>query len=171
MHTITDSDLGMNPKPVTKWKERNTVRAVLLRDEKIAIMHFQKTGIYMLPGGAIETDESILDALHREVQEETGSTIKILQELGTIKELRSHIPRRQLAHGFLCQEIAKGNPSYTKKELDDEIELLWFSPKDAIELFNSAQKPGYNAHFHAARDLKFLELAKPYIDNYMENNK
>ena len=52
------------------------VRAFILRDGKIAIMQFNDTGTFMLPGGKLEGEENIEQALFREILEETGIKIE-----------------------------------------------------------------------------------------------
>lgn len=57
-----------------KWKrfKRDSVRAIIISDEKIAMIRSGRFGEYKFPGGGIETGESLLEALEREVKEETG---------------------------------------------------------------------------------------------------
>ena len=52
------------------------VRAFILRDGKIAIMQFNDTGTFMLPGGKLEKNENMIEALSREIIEETGIEIE-----------------------------------------------------------------------------------------------
>lgn len=52
------------------------VRAFILRNGKIAIMKFNDTGTFMLPGGKLEENETIIEALSREILEETGIKIE-----------------------------------------------------------------------------------------------
>jgi len=52
------------------------VRAIILRNEKeILLQHRKDMGMWGLPGGAIEPDETPLSALKREVKEETSIII------------------------------------------------------------------------------------------------
>jgi 8-oxo-dGTP pyrophosphatase MutT (NUDIX family) len=55
-------------------KTNNSSRTVVIRDEKIALLHRKKEGrdYYVVPGGGIEDDESIEEAAKRELWEETG---------------------------------------------------------------------------------------------------
>lgn len=69
----------------TSWQrvEREAVRAVILRGNKIALVRSRKEGFYKFPGGGIETDETHLKAVIRETEEETGLQVKP----GSVKEL------------------------------------------------------------------------------------
>lgn len=75
--------------PVIK---KHVVRAVIMRDGLIAS---QRSGIgeYKLPGGGMEAGETMLDALVREVREETGLLVKTdtVKEIGEIIEKREDI--------------------------------------------------------------------------------
>ena len=56
------------------------VSAVIFRDDKVLVLRRAKSpgnGFYSLPGGRVEFGESLLTALHREVDEETGLRIEI----------------------------------------------------------------------------------------------
>lgn len=56
---------------------RKAVRAVIIEDNKILVMHRNKFGsqYYTLVGGRVNDDESLEQALVREVKEETGLTV------------------------------------------------------------------------------------------------
>lgn len=57
---------------------RHAVRAVIVRDNKLAIMHRNKFGkeYWTLPGGAVEIGDELVAALFREVAEELSVVIK-----------------------------------------------------------------------------------------------
>nr|WP_193988369.1 NUDIX domain-containing protein [Lelliottia steviae] len=68
---------------------RETARAVVLKGEKILLLYTARYDDYSLPGGGIDTGESIEEGLIRELQEETGAqNIKIKKPLGLYEELR-----------------------------------------------------------------------------------
>jgi len=66
---------------------RNAVRAVIKNDNKILMVQLEKTKEYKFPGGGIEENETVEEALTREVLEETGcSVIKIEGKIGIMIE-------------------------------------------------------------------------------------
>lgn len=75
------------------------VRAILMNDKKEIILE-KYAGIYMFPGGSIESNESPLETLKRELEEETGiddariQTVPFLQ----IEEYNRHFPKRDGIH-------------------------------------------------------------------------
>ena len=72
--------------------ERFVVRALIEKDGLFA-MQQGKDGEYKIPGGGIDEGETTVEALMREVQEETGLVIipETIQELGEITEIRRDI--------------------------------------------------------------------------------
>lgn len=68
---------------------RPSVRGIILRDGKIAMMHSLKYNYYKLPGGGIEGDESLEETLVREVREESGLIVKpeTIEEFGYVRRI------------------------------------------------------------------------------------
>lgn len=53
------------------------VRAVIQdKDKKILLIHRKDTGRWGMPAGSVELGESVMDALKREVKEETGLNVE-----------------------------------------------------------------------------------------------
>ncbi|MFF2091642.1 NUDIX hydrolase [Paenibacillus sp. NPDC058174] len=68
------------------WHRHLGVYGICIRNNSILLVHKQGgpyENRYDLPGGTVEPNESLLDALHREFEEETGISIKVVQNLGT----------------------------------------------------------------------------------------
>lgn len=105
------------------------VAAIIIEDG--AILLTQRGGsfrprLWDLPGGFVEYDEDIRDALVRETREETGLTI----EVGRVFEVRSnffeHPERHSIGVWFLARRIAG-----TLAAGDDAIDARFF-PLDAL---------------------------------------
>jgi len=65
-------------------------------------------GLWEFPGGKQEPDESLEEALHREIREEVGLTISVDNPLGTIDHAYSHFRIRM--HAFQCTWVS-GEPT------------------------------------------------------------
>ena len=52
---------------------REAVRAIVLRNGKIAILYVSKENYHKLPGGGIEQGENLQEALEREIMEGEGN--------------------------------------------------------------------------------------------------
>lgn len=55
---------------------RNSARSIIIRDNKLAMLHSELYDYYKFPGGGIEAGESAIDALIRETREEVGLVVK-----------------------------------------------------------------------------------------------
>lgn len=68
---------------------RPSVRGIVIRDGKIAMMHSLKYDYYKLPGGGIEEGEQLEDTLIREVREESGLVVKreSIREFGYVRRI------------------------------------------------------------------------------------
>ncbi len=72
---------------------REAVRAIIFKNNKIALVKSAKEGYYKFPGGGIEPNETHIEALVRETCEETGLLIipQTVRQLGSIIEKRRSI--------------------------------------------------------------------------------
>ena len=61
-----------------------SARAILFRGDEVMVMTDFKQEVYIVPGGRRDPGESVEGALHREVLEETGWTIKHTAVLGVV---------------------------------------------------------------------------------------
>lgn len=110
---------------------RLAARAVLVNDSnKIAVMNFTKTSYYKLPGGGIDDGEEIIDALKREIQEETGYTITDIQPLGIIEEYRYFCGMHQTSYCFVARTADFVGTQLTDKEAQEGMNLQWANSID-----------------------------------------
>lgn len=70
--------------------QRPSVRAIILRGNRVAMVHSLKYDYYKFPGGGVEAGESHKEALIREVLEETGLRVILssITEFGSVLRLR-----------------------------------------------------------------------------------
>lgn len=70
------------------------VRGILIREGKLLVIHRIKEGreYYVIPGGGVENQETMLEALKREMKEEVGIIVSILDEnpIYTFQDEESH---------------------------------------------------------------------------------
>ncbi|MCB2290890.1 NUDIX hydrolase [Clostridium sp. CS001] len=68
-------------------RERNRATGIVLNDKKeIILMNLTNMNFHMLPGGGVDLNENMEEALHRELKEETGANVEIISELGLVIE-------------------------------------------------------------------------------------
>ena len=78
---------------------RPSARAIIIKDNKIYMVHSLVYDYYKFPGGGIEKDESTIDALIRETKEEAG--LIVIKD--SIKE-----------YGYVHRVQKADEPSYSK---------------------------------------------------------
>lgn len=141
------------------YKVRKSARGIVINENnEILTLYVGRTGIFKLPGGGLENDEDKKEGFVREVLEESGYEIEILDELGQINEHRIKNNQLQINYIFLAKTIKKiSKPKFTQNEINDKFELRY---KQINELFKNMknQKPtDYFAQFMLKRDLLILE--------------
>lgn len=67
-----------------------TTSAFIVNDGRVLLQHHVKIGKWLQPGGHIELNEDPLQALYREIEEETGLTATDLTIIELAKDKRSH---------------------------------------------------------------------------------
>ena len=160
---MKDEDFKIKPIEFKKRDLRFAARAIVKKDDKIAIIHISKDNYYKIPGGGIKDGESIKEGLIREVWEETGCRIIIEEEVGEIVEYKTHWDMIQTSYCFTSTVTKIGKPHFTKKELESGSELIWTTIPKAIKLFKSSNMETYAAKFMATRDLTFLKEAEKIL--------
>lgn len=145
---------------------RLAARAVLRRrDGKYALMYIEKFDLYCLPGGGVEKGEKLLDALKREMLEETGCSCDKIRALGCVTENRACHDFTQKSFYFAVKTekpIEKNN--LTPKERAVNIKLMWVSystliKKIILPVYDTEQKK-----YIQARDTAALEEYKAWME-------
>lgn len=93
---------GESPKPEKRYRLRQGVYAILPEDGMLLVTHqIEPTPEFQLPGGGIDPGESPVQALHREVFEETGWRIARPQRVGAFRRF-TFMPEYDLWAEKLC---------------------------------------------------------------------
>lgn len=175
---IKDEDIGENSISVEKYRQRYGARGIVLREDgKIAVFNKSAKNEYKLPGGGIEGNEESSEAFKREVFEETGCKIEIIDFLGTIEEIKTLDSFKQMSYVYIAKVIEDTNRLHvTEQEEKEGAKLLWETPEKALKLIkecydNLLPSPCeknlssvYHTKFIVKRDEKILE-------KYFERNK
>lgn len=119
------------------------VKALIENRDKYLILKQKIKGkeLYDLPGGKVNFKENLLDALKREVKEETKLTIEIIKPIGVWhfnREISNN--SRVFCFTFLCKQ--KSGTLKISKDEDDEGFICYakFLPKKDIKRLNIKQE-------------------------------
>lgn len=164
---ITDEDIGEKIINMEKLKLRLGARGIVIREDgKIAIFNKSNKNEYKLPGGGLEGEEKPEEAFKREILEENGCEIEIIQTLGTTEEYKSLNNFKQISYVYVGKVLKDTKQvNVTEKEKDEGAKLLWETPENALELitdcFNklvaSKYASIYSTKFVVLRDRRILE--------------
>ncbi len=134
--------------PVT---ERPGAYAVLVDTQaRVAVVTMGGRGGW-LPGGGLEGAETPLQALHRELLEETGFTVEMQRKLGVLGQFMLHRGRwwNKMCHVWLCSPVRAAQP------LEPGHEVHWLHPPRArgMLVHEAHRMAVVEASPQAARDL------------------
>lgn len=156
--------------------QRKAVRAIIVKNGKIAMVKSKKEGFYKFPGGGIKDGEGHSEALIREVMEETGLSVipDSINEFGYIREKRKGTMfENEVFEQLSYYYFAKADNTISEQKLDDyEIELefvLEFTDIEHAEKVNSEIGKKSNIDF-LLREAKALELLQEYLKNTVAKN-
>lgn len=136
---------GLKETEIIKNK-RVSVRAVVKSRNKF-LMISTKRGDLIFPGGGIETNESLIEAVERELLEETGYvSIKGPEYLGEVTNIRKdRFDKNQLyksiMHFFLCEvDDEQGEQKLSKSEIDLKLQPVWLKSSEIIRINQNYDK-------------------------------
>lgn len=160
-----DHQLNLNGKT----RLRTAVRAIISNSTRdVLLIYSSRNGDYKFPGGGLEKDEQLHQALRREVKEECGySQLEILREFGKVIEYRKPFEKvfdvfKMISYYYICR-IPDGLVA-DELSLDEyEFELgfipVWVSLQKAIETnHHILQKDPVQIPRWTRRDTFVLEL-------------
>lgn len=148
------------------YYQRVAVRAVLKNTSgRIALMYAKQRGYYKLPGGGVDNNEKLTEALDRELLEEVGAKGHIVKELGNTIEWRDSSKMKQISYAYIVNLINEtSTSSLTPSEVEEGFEVKWAKDIDeAIHLVESRLNHNdIEVVFMTKRDAAILRTAKQY---------
>ena len=162
---ISDQDFGFNTPQEKTNVIRFCVRILLFnRQNEICVVKSEKYNYLQLPGGGIEDGESIIEALRRETEEETGYLITDIEPLGYTLEKREdirnkHSWQQSISYVFKASSKKDVGTKYMPDEIAEGFTPVWLKPSDVLA--ELAQKEGhiksYSGNFSNRRDLSIIK--------------
>lgn len=137
-------------------------------NNEILLVKHRHHGVYTIPGGQVEVGENLMDALVREIKEETGidasveKLICVSSNTCTYQGYNGYgIVPTKVMFGFTCKYI--GGELCTS---DETSETLWVAKDkilDYITVPNLVER--FNAYLNFKGDIQYLQyITKPEYD-------
>ncbi len=121
-----------------RYRRRPGVYAVLLEGGQVLTTFQQEPKPeFQLPGGGIDPGEHPLAALHREVMEETGWTIRIRRRLGAFRRF-CYMPEYDLWAEKLCTVYLARPARPVGPPTEAGHSAVWLPAADALEVLGNA---------------------------------
>lgn len=121
------------------------VRAFIIKDNKILLVKERSDGLWTLPGGWAETNQSASESVIREAREETGFDVSVIRLL-SLWDKRKHDHPLQWPHTYKCFfhcEITGG-------EARENLEI------SDIDFFALHQLPALSTHRVTQKQIMYL---------------
>ena len=169
---ITDHNFDIEPIPFTENVfDRRASRGVVYnpKTDQVVMVTFKHRVEYKLPGGGREGNETEEETFYREIMEETGCKVKIVQRLGVVREERSQIDMKQTSAAFVAELIEDtGEIHPDADEIKKGLAIEWMDLDDAIvavensftTVLTDPRRSIYRARFVLERDLAILKAYK-----------
>ncbi len=110
--------------------EVHAAGGVMVRDGAVAVVHRPYRQDWSIPKGKLDPGESFEQAAVRELEEETGFSVELADELPEVR-YRDHHDRPKLVRYWLMR--ITGGAFAANDEVD---ELRWLTPDDAAALLS-----------------------------------
>lgn len=144
---------------------RNSARAIIIRDGKVAMVKSLKYGYYKFPGGGIHGDEDPVNAMIREAREEAGLTVirDSVREYGLVHRVQKSDtdPTERFVQDnyyYVCDaETESVEQELDEYEADEKFTPGFVDPRTAIDANrNTGETPWDKSMFE--REAKVLEM-------------
>jgi ADP-ribose pyrophosphatase YjhB (NUDIX family) len=144
--------------------ERVAVRCIVLDDQNNLALCGTK--YKSLPGGGVESGETLEDVCVRECLEEVGCAVEIVEKIGTADEYRGVSQIHQTTHCFVARLVGeKGVPQTTQQD-EQGMKVHWYPINNVAKLLaDEVQEIPFesynsclNVRVHQAFVNKYLDL-------------
>jgi len=148
---------------------RPSARAIIIKDNKIYMVHSLVYDYYKFPGGGIENDESNIDALIRETKEEAGLVVikDSIKEYGYVHRIQKAKDPGfskfiQDNYYYLCDvENNRINQKLDDYERYEKFTLELVDPRIAININRNKE--------HGPKDLDMIEREAKVLELLIED--
>ena len=149
---------------------RPSVRGIIIRDGKIAMIHSTKYDYYKFPGGGIEEGEDHVETLCREVWEEAGLHVvpASVREYGYVHRVqmgdRLDVFVQDNFYYFCAVDANAGTQNLDDYEAEEGFVPVWIAPEEVIKVNRASSVRGKAGDrtfgYMLEREAKVLEMLR-----------
>ncbi len=141
-------DKNLSKKDVKGVPRRTACRGIVKKGDKYLVTRLLKWDITMFPGGGLEENETLEECTKREVLEETGVLVNVLEESVSISEYFEDSVWTN--HYFICEFLKDTkNNNLTEEEKELGLIIEWKTLDELLENFeNNPSKHEHGVNIH-----------------------
>lgn len=150
---------------------RYAVRAVIIKNHQLLLIHLKTTNEYKFPGGGVETNENFESALIREAKEEAGVNIASINSIIGYIDQRYPDKYRKNENYYMRSiyylvtiDDQRFEQSLGKQETELGFSPAWVSIDEAIALNNNRLLLGTDYHWTERETLMLDYLKEHFIE-------
>ncbi len=131
-------------------------RGIIKKDDLYLMVFVKKMGVFTFPGGRLEENEALKKCVAREVLEETGVKVKVLEKKVSITEY--FIESVWTNHYFLCEYINNDSKrNLTEEENFLGLDVVWKTTEEILDIFENYETiHEYGQNIHNREFLGFI---------------
>lgn len=135
---------------------RKACRGIILDENNLLPLIFVwKDNYHKLPWWWIEWDEEKIQALKREIREETWCEIENIQEVWSVIEQNS--TWEQISYCYIWKIVKKWNQQYTPEEIDKWYIVKWVTIKEALSIIEKDLPRTVGGKWRQQRDFYIVQ--------------
>ena len=132
---------------------------------------FGKATLIETSGGGIEPLEDPETAIRRELLEELGAEVEIIDKIGMVSDYYNLIHRHNINNYFLCRALSFGKNSLTKEEIRDfHLSMLKLTYDEAVKEYEKRSDTRVG-RLIARRELPILHEAQKMLSSSLFSDK
>ena len=149
-------------------KVRPSVRAIIIRNNRLAMVHSLQYDYYKFPGGGIEEGENHSETLIHEVREESGLIVipDTICPFGYVPRIQRGNPEDvfiQDNYYYLCQTKELGvSQNLDDYEAEEQLVLDWVTVKQMLDAnrnhFHSRKHKDFRLEIISERECRVAEI-------------
>lgn len=123
---------------------RKVSRAIVINQNKEVLMLkitrddiFGNATYLETPGGGVNENENLKDAVIREVQEECGLNVEIIREIGLVEDDYNLIHRHNESYYYLVKAVDKTETNREFYETQWIKDMVWINIDELINILNN----------------------------------